>query len=101
MRPDSCQGLISDALIKYGIFESMQTGARKVWRPVSGGQSSFTHSTVSWEVPQRQRVRHLQQVRLLAASFNGCTNRSRIKEEMTGRWADLAVSNEVSLPQRS
>lgn len=34
-KSDTSQGLISDALIKYGIFESMQTGARKVWRPVS------------------------------------------------------------------
>lgn len=28
------QERISDALFKYGVFESMQTGARKVWRPV-------------------------------------------------------------------
>ncbi|WOO77662.1 Meiotic coiled-coil protein 2 [Vanrija pseudolonga] len=60
------EGLISAALLKYGIYESMQTGARKVWRP------------------------YLCKCR----SHNQTEIFDKIKETMKGRWADLAVSNE-------
>ncbi|KAL1408292.1 hypothetical protein Q8F55_005098 [Vanrija albida] len=60
------EGLISTALLKYGIYESMQTGARKVWRP------------------------YLCKCR----SQNQTEIFDKIKETMEGRWADLAVSNE-------
>nr|XP_031859038.1 uncharacterized protein CI109_005544 [Kwoniella shandongensis]KAA5526110.1 hypothetical protein CI109_005544 [Kwoniella shandongensis] len=57
---------ISEALIKYGIFDSMKTGARRLWREYL------------------EKCRQAKQLEIF----------QKINEEMSGRWAELACNNE-------
>ncbi|WVW86652.1 hypothetical protein I302_108706 [Kwoniella bestiolae CBS 10118] len=57
---------ISDALIKFGIFESMKTGARRLWREYL------------------EKCRQGRQFEIF----------TKINEEMVGRWSDLTCINE-------
>ncbi|WWC95335.1 hypothetical protein V866_002197 [Kwoniella sp. B9012] len=57
---------ISNALIKFGIFESMTTGARRLWREYL------------------EKCRQARQFEIF----------TKINEEMAGRWSELACFNE-------
>ncbi|WWC65626.1 uncharacterized protein I303_108246 [Kwoniella dejecticola CBS 10117] len=57
---------ISDALIKFGIFDSMRTGARRIWREYL------------------EKCRQARQSEIF----------TKINAEMVGRWAELACINE-------
>ncbi|KAK8849467.1 hypothetical protein IAR55_004800 [Kwoniella newhampshirensis] len=57
---------ISAALIKYGIFDSMKTGARRLWREYL------------------EKCRQMKQFDIF----------QKINEDLAGRWADLACNNE-------
>ncbi|WWC93043.1 uncharacterized protein L201_008007 [Kwoniella dendrophila CBS 6074] len=57
---------ISDALLQFGIFDSMRTGARRLWREYL------------------QKCRQARQFDIFV----------KINEEMSGRWAELACVNE-------
>ncbi|KAE8539914.1 hypothetical protein D1P53_003852 [Cryptococcus gattii VGV] len=57
---------VAGALFKYGVYESMQTGARRLWREKSAVKPE------TWMF-----------------------SKSKVNREMVGRWADLACTNET------
>ncbi|KGB77512.2 hypothetical protein CNBG_3350 [Cryptococcus deuterogattii R265] len=56
---------VADALFKYGVYESMQTGARRLWREKNAVKPE------TWTF-----------------------SKSKVNREMVGRWTDLACTNE-------
>ncbi|KLT41556.1 ARM repeat-containing protein [Cutaneotrichosporon oleaginosum] len=60
------QAHIVAAMVSYGIYESLQTGARKVWRPYLSKCRAAGETEIF----------------------------EKIKGDMTGHWADLAVSSQ-------
>ncbi|KIS01363.1 hypothetical protein L804_01241 [Cryptococcus deuterogattii 2001/935-1] len=57
---------VADALFKYGVYESMQTGARRLWREKNAVKPE------TWTF-----------------------SKSKVNREMVGRWTDLACTNEI------